>query len=179
MWFCSFHAQLMTTFVPQALVLGFSLRATAGTKVARNEHASTRPTSDISIEFEIRLKFALLWFEIYSTDHNDIFHTYTVVMYTKFRWDRLCILKLEDSKFWSNLEFDWNTVSGTGASWSPSFLATLVPPTPVVSTRRRAPSTDSCVFPSLHEHTFPFRVFPCYRSDMTLMEVSQRTYDSL
>ena len=34
-----------------------------------------RPTNDISIEFEIRPKFAVLWFEIYSTDHNEILHT--------------------------------------------------------------------------------------------------------
>ena len=29
-----------------------------------------RPTNDISIEFEIRPKYAVLWFKIYSTDHN-------------------------------------------------------------------------------------------------------------
>ena len=34
-----------------------------------------RPTNDISIEFEIRPKFAVLWFKIYSTDPNDILHT--------------------------------------------------------------------------------------------------------
>ena len=32
-------------------------------------------TNDISIEFEIGPKFAVLWFEIYSTDHNEIKHT--------------------------------------------------------------------------------------------------------
>ena len=35
----------------------------------------TRPTNDISIKFEIQPKFAVLWFEIYSTDHNEILHT--------------------------------------------------------------------------------------------------------
>ena len=35
----------------------------------------TRPTNDISIEFEIRPKFAVLWFKIYWTDHNKILHT--------------------------------------------------------------------------------------------------------
>ena len=30
------------------------------------------PTNDISIEFEIRPKFAVLWFKIYSTNHNEI-----------------------------------------------------------------------------------------------------------
>ena len=34
-----------------------------------------RPTNDISIEFDIQPKFAVLWFEIYSTDHNAILHT--------------------------------------------------------------------------------------------------------
>ena len=34
-----------------------------------------RPTNDISIEFEIRPKFAVFWFKMYSTDHNEILHT--------------------------------------------------------------------------------------------------------
>ena len=34
-----------------------------------------RPTNDISIELEIRSKFAVLWFKMYSTDHNEILHT--------------------------------------------------------------------------------------------------------
>ena len=34
-----------------------------------------RPTNDISIEFEIRPKFAGLWFKMHSTDHNEILHT--------------------------------------------------------------------------------------------------------
>ena len=34
-----------------------------------------RPTNDISIEFEIRPKFAVLWFKICSTDHNEMLHT--------------------------------------------------------------------------------------------------------
>ena len=33
------------------------------------------PTNDISIEFVIRPKIAVLWFKIYSTDHNKILHT--------------------------------------------------------------------------------------------------------
>ena len=35
----------------------------------------TRPNNDNSIEFEIRLKFALLWFRMYSTSHNENLHT--------------------------------------------------------------------------------------------------------
>ena len=34
-----------------------------------------RPTNDISIEFEIRPKYAVLWFKMYSADHNGILHT--------------------------------------------------------------------------------------------------------
>ena len=33
------------------------------------------PNNDTSIEFEILPKFAMLWYEIYSTDHNEILHT--------------------------------------------------------------------------------------------------------
>ena len=32
------------------------------------------PINDISIEFEFRPKFAVLWFKIFSTDHNEISH---------------------------------------------------------------------------------------------------------
>ena len=35
----------------------------------------TRPTNDISIAFEIRPKFAVLWFVMYSTNHDQILHT--------------------------------------------------------------------------------------------------------
>ena len=34
-----------------------------------------RPTNDISIKFEIKPKFAVLWFQMRSTDHNEILHT--------------------------------------------------------------------------------------------------------
>ena len=34
-----------------------------------------RPTNDISVESEIRPKFAVLWFKMYSTDRNEILHT--------------------------------------------------------------------------------------------------------
>ena len=33
------------------------------------------PTNDISIEFEIRPKYAVLWFKMYCTNHNDILRT--------------------------------------------------------------------------------------------------------
>ena len=34
--------------------------------------AGAHPTNDISIEFEIRPKFAVLWFRTYSTDNSEI-----------------------------------------------------------------------------------------------------------
>ena len=56
------------------------------------------PANDISIEFEIRPKLAVLLFEKYSSDHNEILHTSRqcncrdVVTSAKFRCDRLSIL---------------------------------------------------------------------------------------
>ena len=44
-----------------------------------------RPTNDISIEFEIGPKFAVLWFKIYSTDHNKIEHT-SFRIRSKYHW---------------------------------------------------------------------------------------------
>ena len=38
------------------------------------QESGARPTNDISFGFEIRPKLAVLWFEIYSTDHNEILH---------------------------------------------------------------------------------------------------------
>ena len=37
--------------------------------------SGARPTNDISIEFEIRPKFEVPWFEIHFTDHNEMLHT--------------------------------------------------------------------------------------------------------
>ena len=37
--------------------------------------SGVRPTNDISTEFEIRPKFAVLWFKTYSTDHKTILYT--------------------------------------------------------------------------------------------------------
>ena len=42
---------------------------------APQPRSGTRPTNDISIELEIWPKYAVLWFKIYSTDHNEILHT--------------------------------------------------------------------------------------------------------
>ena len=43
--------------------------------IENNRHLpGARPTNDISIEFEIRPKFAVLWFKMYSTDHYEILH---------------------------------------------------------------------------------------------------------
>ena len=35
----------------------------------------SRPTNCIWVEFEIRRNFAVLWFKMSSTDHNEILHT--------------------------------------------------------------------------------------------------------
>ena len=37
-------------------------------------HSCARPTNDISIEFEIRSEFVVLWLKMRSTDHNEISH---------------------------------------------------------------------------------------------------------
>ena len=37
-----------------------------------NTTSGTCPTKNISIEFEILPKFAMLWYKMYSTDHNEI-----------------------------------------------------------------------------------------------------------
>ena len=39
------------------------------------EAPGSRPTNDISIEFEIRPKFGGLCFQTYSTDPNEFLHT--------------------------------------------------------------------------------------------------------
>ena len=39
-----------------------------------NALPGARPTNDISIEFEIRTTFAVLWFKIFSINHNKILH---------------------------------------------------------------------------------------------------------
>ena len=51
----------------------------------------THPTSDILTKFEIRPKFAVLWFKTYFTDHNAILHT---------SWQLLC-LNLYKISLWS------------------------------------------------------------------------------
>ena len=37
---------------------------------ANDSRPGARPTNDISIELEIRPKFAVLWFKMHSTDRN-------------------------------------------------------------------------------------------------------------
>ena len=53
-----------------------SLAKTLCPAIYRNGSSTgNRPTDHISIEFEIRPKFAVLLFKMYSTNHNGIFHT--------------------------------------------------------------------------------------------------------
>ena len=42
---------------------------------SNKQRPGARPTNDISIEFEIQPKFAVLSINTYSTDHNEILHT--------------------------------------------------------------------------------------------------------
>ena len=58
---------------------------------------STRPTNDIWIEFVIRPKFEVLWFQMCSTESNEILHT--LQNFIVIGW---AFFKLEHSKFWSN-----------------------------------------------------------------------------
>ena len=53
-----------------------SLAKTLYPAIYRNgSRTGTRPTNHISIEFEIRPKFAVLLFKMYSADHNEILRT--------------------------------------------------------------------------------------------------------
>ena len=86
------------------------------------KRAGARPTNDISIEFETRPKFAVLWFKTYSTDHNEILHM-SRQCNCREAWKHFVVIgyvyfKLEYSKLWSNFEFDRN-VSGTDARYGP------------------------------------------------------------
>ena len=82
-------------------------------------------SKDISNKFEIPPKFAVLWYKMYSTDHNEIdqsqrnfAHITTVTLswcVQNFFVIGSAYFKLEHSKFVSYYEFDRNTISGTGA----------------------------------------------------------------
>ena len=55
--------------------------------------SGARPTNDISISFEIRPKFAVLWFKIYSTDHNKIslWSVEHILNYSAPNFDRISV----------------------------------------------------------------------------------------
>ena len=64
-----------------------------------------RPNNDISVEFEIRQKFAGLWFKMYSTDHNEILHTSR-----QLHCRDVCKISLWSVTYilnWSTPNFDW------------------------------------------------------------------------
>ena len=81
-----------------------------------------RPTNGISIEFEIRPKFAVIWFRMYSTDHNEILRTSRQCncncrdVCKISLWSVEHILSWNTPLFLTNFEFDRNIDSGTGAS---------------------------------------------------------------
>ena len=81
----------------------FLLNSILGEKKCKWKYSpGARPINDVSIEFKIRPKFPMLWFKMYSTDHNEILHMSRQLH---------C---LEHFKFWSNFKFGWNIVYGTG-----------------------------------------------------------------
>ena len=73
-----------------------------------------RPTNDISIEYEIRSKFVVLWVKMCSTDQNEILHTSRVQNFVMI--SRICY-EQEHYKISLNFEFDRKLVNGTGARW--------------------------------------------------------------
>ena len=59
------------------------------------EAPGSRPTNDISIEFEMRPKFGGLCFQTYSTDPNEFLHTSRQLHcrdLCKICWDQLNVL---------------------------------------------------------------------------------------
>ena len=74
--------------------------------------SGVRPTNDISIEFEIRPKFALLWINTHSVTLSWRVQDFVAI--------GEAYLKLEHSKIWSNFEFDRIIFSGTGTRALPS-----------------------------------------------------------
>ena len=86
-----------------------------------------RPTNDISIEFEIRPKFAGLWFKIYSTDHNEILHTSQ-----QLRCRDVCKISLWSVTYilnWSTPNFDWisNSIEISLVGRAPGHLVSQYP----------------------------------------------------
>ena len=82
---------------------------------------AAHPTNDIPIKFEIRPKFEVLWFKMYSSDYNKILH-----MSWQCNCCNVCKILLWTAEHVSNystpnFEFDRNTFSGTGA-WCPIAL---------------------------------------------------------
>ena len=60
-------------------------------------HPGARPTNDISMEFEIRPKFVVLWFKMYIADHNEILDTSW-----QCNWRDVCKLSLWSAEHISN-----------------------------------------------------------------------------
>ena len=75
-----------------------------------NTGSGAHPTNDISIEFEIRPKFAVLSINTYWTNHNAFFRCVQDLVAIGGAY-----FKLEHSKIWSNFEFDRITFSGMSA----------------------------------------------------------------
>ena len=67
---CSFDKMLLKYVLHRVIDNKQSL-----VQIIASHRTGARPTDDISIEFEIRPKYAVLWFKMYSADHNGILHT--------------------------------------------------------------------------------------------------------
>ena len=78
--------------------------------------AGSRPTNNILMEFEIRPKYEVLWFKMFSTDRNEILHTARQCNHPDVCKTLLWSVehKLQYSKSLSNFKFDQNAVCGMG-----------------------------------------------------------------
>ena len=87
-------------------------------EILHHKRPGACPINSISIEFKIWSKFAVLWFKIWSTDHNNIFHMSRVLLswcvqnFVVIGW---IYYEQEYYKFLLNFKFDQNIISGTGA----------------------------------------------------------------
>ena len=88
------------------------------------------PTNGISIEFEFRSKFAVLWFATLNRPQQNFVHVTTMLL----SWHEqnfavtygICYQQEHHYKISLNFEFDRNIVSGTGGLFAPYGVTDLV-----------------------------------------------------
>ena len=89
-------------------------------KVSYLHIPGARPTMWISIEFEIRSKFGVLWFKMCSTDHNEILHM-SRQYYCRDKWKNL--LRLAEylmNKSITNFHWISNSIEISLVGWVPA-----------------------------------------------------------